>query len=94
MSISSLTRQDLFKLRRPSQYIRLDEIPRPSPPVERQFNNYPIAVGQVDSALPNRVIDNAVNIHMVHSGTIIPEDIRVHVSPTVSSPNHKQQWRC
>lgn len=82
--ISALTRQDLFKLRRPSQYIRLDEIPRPSLPVARQFNNYPIAVGQVDSASPHKVIDGAAHMHMVHSGTIIPEEARVHVSSTVS----------
>ncbi|KAH9834556.1 uncharacterized protein C8Q71DRAFT_711052 [Rhodofomes roseus] len=74
---TALTRQDIFKLRRPSQYIRLHEIPRPSPPVDRQFNNYPIVVAQIDSASPNKVIDDAANRHMVHSGTIVPEDVRV-----------------
>ena len=83
-SMSSLTRQDIFKLRRPSQYIRLDEISRPSPPVERQFKNYPIMVSQVDSSSPNKVVDGAAHMHMVHSGTIVPEEARVHVSPTVS----------
>ncbi|TFY68651.1 hypothetical protein EVJ58_g886 [Rhodofomes roseus] len=82
---TALTRQDIFKLRRPSQYIRLHEIPRPSPPVDRQFNNYPIVVAQIDSASPNKVIDDAANRHMVHSGTIVPEDVRVHVSQTVST---------
>jgi len=82
---TALTKQDIFKLRRPSQYIRLHEISRPSPPVARQFDNYPIVVGQIDSAAPNKVIDGAAHRHMVHSGTITPEDSRVHVSQTVST---------
>lgn len=82
---ASITGQDIWRLRRPSQYIRLDEIARPSPPVSRRFDNYPIVVVQVDSAHQDRVIDGHAHRHMVNSGNILPLEKHVYVSKTVST---------
>ncbi|KAJ7230378.1 hypothetical protein GGX14DRAFT_553861 [Mycena pura] len=39
-----VTQKNIHLLRRPSQYLRFEEVRRPSPPIPRQFNNYSIAV--------------------------------------------------
>ena len=80
-----VTGQDIWRLRRPSQYIRLDEITRPSPPVPRQFDNYPIVVAQVDSAHQDSVIDGHALRHMVNSGNILPLERHVYMSKTAST---------
>ncbi|OBZ67428.1 hypothetical protein A0H81_12746 [Grifola frondosa] len=82
---SRMTQKDIHHLRRPSQYIGLDEIARPSPPIPRQFDNYPILITQVDSAHREKVFDDDARAYMSRIGTITPEDRRVHVSNTVSS---------
>lgn len=79
-----ITGQDIWRLRRPSQYIRLDEIARPSPPVSHQFDNYPIVMIQVDSAHQDQVIDGHAPRYMVNSGNILPLQKHMYVSKTVS----------
>jgi hypothetical protein len=79
-----VTHKNIHLLRRPSQYIRFDEVRRPSPPIPRQFNNYPIAVAQVDSADKRRVFEEDLRAYMSPIGTVVPGDRRVLVTQTVS----------
>ncbi|KAJ7114043.1 hypothetical protein C8R44DRAFT_676496 [Mycena epipterygia] len=79
-----VTSKNIHLLRRPSQYIRFDEVHRPSPPIARQFKNYPITLAQVDAANPQRILytDKA---YMSPIGTVVPEDRRVLITPTIST---------
>jgi len=80
-----VTYKNVHLLRRPSQYMRFDEITRPSPVVPRQFNNYPIGVAQVDAAHKRTVFDPEEGSIMTNLGTIVPERRRVLVTPTIST---------
>ncbi|THH21391.1 hypothetical protein EW146_g149 [Bondarzewia mesenterica] len=82
---SSLTREDIQHLRRPSQFIGLENVRRPSPPVAKQFDNYPILLSQVDQAEESKVFDNEQRRYMSHAGTISPEYGRVLVNRTIST---------
>ncbi|CCM06169.1 uncharacterized protein FIBRA_08410 [Fibroporia radiculosa] len=79
-----LTRQDMHRLRRPSQFIGLADIHRPVPPVPRQFDNWPMLVAQVDSADSDKVF-RSHRAHMTHSGTVVPEDRHIQTTSTVTS---------
>lgn len=79
-----VTRKNIHLLRRPSQFIRFDEIERPSPPAPKQFENYPILLAQIDSSDTSKVFPDDPRKYMSHVGTISPEDRRVLVSETVS----------
>jgi hypothetical protein len=56
---------------------------RPSPSIPRQFKNYPITLAQVDAANQQRIL-YADKAFMSPIGTVVPEDRRVLVTPTVS----------
>ncbi|TFY55970.1 hypothetical protein EVJ58_g7916 [Rhodofomes roseus] len=84
-SVTSIPRKDIWKLRRPNQYIGLDEIERPTPPLPKQFDNFPIAVAQVDSLDVGRVIENGLKTHMGASGSYVPDDKQVVVTERVST---------
>ncbi|KAJ6455297.1 hypothetical protein C8R47DRAFT_996858 [Mycena vitilis] len=71
-----VTSKNIHLLRRPSQYIRFDEIRRPSPPVPKQFRNYPITLTQIDAAEPDRVL-YADKTYMSPIGTVVPADRRI-----------------
>ena len=88
-----ITRQNLHLLPRPNQYIGLDEIQRPVPPVSRQLNTYPILLSLVDAASPDTVFDDDFAAQMVHSGFITPDDRRVRVTSTVSPFKFSSQNR-
>ncbi|KAJ6464363.1 hypothetical protein C8R45DRAFT_1023819 [Mycena sanguinolenta] len=79
-----VTSKNIHLLRRPSQYIRFDEVHRPSPPIPKQFRNYPITVAQVDATEPERIL-YADKSYMAGIGTILPGDRRVLVTPTIST---------
>ncbi|KAJ7459648.1 hypothetical protein B0H11DRAFT_1872745 [Mycena galericulata] len=72
-----VTYKNIHLLYRPSPYIRFDEIHRPSPPVPRQFNNYPITLAQIDAEDEGRVFPNDHGALMSPIGTIVPEDRRI-----------------
>lgn len=57
--LQSPMRTDLINLRRPSQYLGLDRVERPSPPVHKEIINFPFIVGRVDKADPQGVITGA-----------------------------------
>ncbi len=80
---STFSREDINKLRRPSQFVRFDEIQRPTPPIPRQFNNHPMLIAQVDYDHPNQVFGETKRRYMAAAGTITPEDRRVLVTPSV-----------
>ncbi|KAL4256369.1 Ubiquitin 3 binding protein But2 C-terminal domain-containing protein [Pleurotus pulmonarius] len=80
-----VTYKDIQSLRRPSQFIRFDEITRASPPVHKEFNNYPILMTQVDSAQKDKVFEDDVKRYMTPIGTISPRDRRVLVTDMVST---------
>lgn len=79
-----ITHKNIHQLRRPSQYIRFDEVLRPVPPVPRQFENYPITLAQVDAADSGKVFEEDLAAYMSPIGTVVPGDRRVLVTPTVS----------
>ncbi|KLO16596.1 hypothetical protein SCHPADRAFT_887665 [Schizopora paradoxa] len=83
--ISAFRSEDISKLRRPSQFIRFDEIQRPSPPIPRQFDNHPILIAQVDRDRPDHVFGEVTRQYMASPGTITPEDRRVLVTPSIST---------
>jgi len=76
---------DIRYLRRPSTFIRFDEVPRPNPPIHRQFDNYPVTISQIDSVDQGKVFPVDAKRHMAHIGTISPEDRRVLVDSNVST---------
>ncbi|KAG9221717.1 hypothetical protein CCMSSC00406_0005630 [Pleurotus cornucopiae] len=80
-----VTYKDIQSLRRPSQFIRFDEIKRPSPPVHKEFNNYPILMTQVDAAQKDKVFEDDVKRYMTTIGTISPRDRRVLITDTIST---------
>ncbi|KAJ6478585.1 hypothetical protein C8R47DRAFT_1138955 [Mycena vitilis] len=80
-----ITHKNIHHLRRPSQYIRFDEIHRPVPPVPQQFNNYPIVLTQVDAADPGRAFPQDPVAYMSPIGTVVPEDRPVLITSTIST---------
>ena len=87
LSPSDMSRKDINLLRRPSQYMYFDTIPRPKVPIPRNFTNFPIFTGSVDSSNPKRVFErnSVVRSFMTHVGTIYPEDKRVRVTDSVNN---------
>ncbi|KAJ6631198.1 hypothetical protein B0H10DRAFT_1773319 [Mycena sp. CBHHK59/15] len=67
----------MAQLRRPSQFIRFDEIKRPFPPVPKQFRNYPILLSQIDEGDKKKVFEDDPKRYMSAIGTISPEDRRI-----------------
>ena len=84
-SIPAPTREDTWRLRRPSQYINLDSIQRPVPPTPRHFDNFPLSVTQADSFESGRVIESHTKEHMGASGLFVPDERQVLVTKQVSS---------
>jgi len=80
-----VSRDALRRLRRPSQYIGLDEVIRPSPPIPVQFNNYPIVVASVDNHKQDVLFEVDARRFMSPSGMISSEARRVLVTDTVST---------
>ncbi|KAJ7622538.1 hypothetical protein FB45DRAFT_753490 [Roridomyces roridus] len=81
----SLTRADIPRLRRPSQFIRFDEIKRPLPVQPKQLTNYPIVVAQIDEANKGRVFEVDTKRYLSPIGTISPEDRRVLLTNEIST---------
>ena len=82
-SLTSVTRADMAKLRRPNQFIGLDKIKRPFPIEPKTTTNYPIVLAIVDSDKPNGVFSDDPKRHMTWKGMISPEERKVEVSKTV-----------
>ncbi|KAF9464587.1 hypothetical protein BDZ94DRAFT_1161693 [Collybia nuda] len=82
---ASLSSHYINHLRRPSQYIRFDEINRPSPPIPKQFVNYPILLTQIDASDKRKVFEDDPRRRMTHIGTISPGDKRVLVTNRIST---------
>lgn len=80
---ADLRREDVGTLRRPSQFIRFDEIVRPSPPIPRQFNNYPILIAQIDQYNPEYILGESIRSYLAGTGTVSPESRRVLVTRSV-----------
>ncbi|KAG6873899.1 hypothetical protein C0995_009678 [Termitomyces sp. Mi166 len=77
--------KDIYTLRRPSQYIGFDSITRPSPPVQRNFTNFPFAVAQIDVQEPLKVFEIDTKRFMSLSGTVYPDDKKVVVTDKIST---------
>ncbi|RDB30233.1 hypothetical protein Hypma_007152 [Hypsizygus marmoreus] len=80
-----LDRQDIHRLRRPSQYIGFDDIRRPSPPIARNFTTFPFTVAQIDAAEPQKVFDPDLKRYMALSGTVYPDEKRVVVANKITT---------
>ncbi|KAJ6555856.1 hypothetical protein B0H19DRAFT_947805 [Mycena capillaripes] len=79
--LSAYSHRDVAALRRPSQFIGFDKIQRPSPPIFRQFKNFPILLAQVDSVNRNKIFGQYPKRHAASVGTVYPETR--HVSTVV-----------
>lgn len=78
-------RNSIHTLRRPSQYIGFDSIPRPSPPIPRNFTNFPFAVAQIDAAETRKVFETDAKRYLSLSGTVYPDDKKVVIAKTIST---------
>ncbi|KAF8067797.1 hypothetical protein FPV67DRAFT_1415931 [Lyophyllum atratum] len=76
-SARQVDRNSIHTLRRPSQYIGFDTIPRPSPPIPRNLTNFPFAVAQIDSAEARKVFETETKRYLSLSGTVYPDDKKV-----------------
>jgi hypothetical protein len=85
LSPSQMTRNDIAHLRRPSQYIRFDDIERPFI-IPRNFSNFPIFSAAIDSADAKKIFEIDIQRTMTHVGSVSFETKRVLVSGTVSLP--------
>ncbi|KAG6816783.1 hypothetical protein H0H87_003046 [Tephrocybe sp. NHM501043] len=81
----ALNRKTIHTLRRPSQYIGFDTITRPSPPIARNFTNFPFGVAQINADEPFKIFDAHSTRFMSLSGTVYPEDKKVVVVNKVST---------
>ncbi|KAJ7578714.1 hypothetical protein C8J56DRAFT_868963 [Mycena floridula] len=84
-SPADLSRWDLSTLRRPSQYIRFNEVSRPAVPVPKTFDNFPFLIGPLDSTTPKAALNDDPRRYMSHIGTLSPEVRNVVVTNTVST---------
>ncbi|KAG2090625.1 uncharacterized protein F5147DRAFT_780276 [Suillus discolor] len=76
-----ITRKNDHILRRPSQYMRFDEIARTSPPIPREFISLPMSVSLVDHSASSHVFNGYLAMRTIRAGTISPSDDRkVHVT--------------
>ncbi|KAG6853252.1 hypothetical protein C0991_005710 [Blastosporella zonata] len=82
---SPFNKKNIHTLRRPSQYVGFDTIPRSSPPIPRNFSNFPFAVAQIDEGEPHKVFEVNSMRFMALSGTVYPEERKVIISNKVST---------
>ncbi|KAG2039749.1 hypothetical protein BDR03DRAFT_859530 [Suillus americanus] len=57
--------------------MRFDEIARPSPPIPREFTNFPMSVSLVDHSAPSHVFNDYLAMRTTRTGTISPDDRKV-----------------
>lgn len=80
---SPISVKDIIHLRRPSHFIRFDELSRPSPIVPVNFTNHPFTVAQIDQAQDTKIFPIDPRRRMVRLGTISPDDQRILVTKSV-----------
>lgn len=76
-------------LRRPSQFIGLDRVKRPSTPDDRSIVNFPFIVGLVDESRPHSVVPNIRRNLKTHEEINAPEARQIQVTKSVSAPKLK-----
>ncbi|KAG2097522.1 uncharacterized protein F5147DRAFT_583467 [Suillus discolor] len=57
--------------------MRFDEIARTSPPISREFINFPMSVSLVDHSAPSHVFNDYLAMRTTRAGTISPDDRKV-----------------
>ncbi|KAF5387240.1 hypothetical protein D9757_006877 [Collybiopsis confluens] len=80
-----ITRAEYTTLRRPSPFVGMADITRPVPPMPRSIINHPQAIALVDAERPGLVFDDDPLRYMSHSGTVSPEERKVHVTKSIST---------
>ncbi|KAI0258332.1 hypothetical protein BC834DRAFT_835798 [Gloeopeniophorella convolvens] len=75
-SLRSLSRKDISRLRRPSTFIGFDSIHRPSPPIPKQINTFPVILTQIDKTNP-KVFDDNTARYLSTNGTVAVEKRRI-----------------
>ncbi|RDB25892.1 hypothetical protein Hypma_006348 [Hypsizygus marmoreus] len=83
--LSALTKEEIRRLRRPSPFIGLANITRPSPPIPRSLINYPQVIAQVDREHKDLVFDDDPLRHMTHTGSVSPEGKQVRATKSIST---------
>ncbi|KAH9478941.1 hypothetical protein JR316_0009404 [Psilocybe cubensis] len=84
-SIPIIRKGQYNNLKRPSPFIGLEKLRRPSPPEPRTLLNYPEVIAQIDAQYPKKVFDDDPKRYMSHTGYVSPEDRRVAISPSIST---------
>jgi len=84
-STHGLTRKDIDKLRRPSQFIGLDKIHRNATPAAevKSFVNFPMVMAHIDASRPRQIVTEPRKGVMTSIGTVYPELSDMVVSPSV-----------
>lgn len=82
-SIPIIQKGQYDNLKRPSPFIGLEKLRRPTPPESRTLLNYPQIIAQIDAQYPNKVFDDDPRRYMSHTGYVSPEDRRVLITPSV-----------
>ena len=74
------SRTDLKNLRRPSQFVGLNKIERPFPPVHTEIINFPLLVGRVDEANPWSAIPEGPDTRRIFNSGIEARKVEVRGS--------------
>lgn len=81
--VHKLSRGDIALLRRPSQFINLEEIYASTRPQPRTFKNWPLVLAPVDPDMPYKALGYDPKRRMTIVGLISPEDREFRVSSKV-----------
>ncbi|KAI0259597.1 hypothetical protein BC834DRAFT_905354 [Gloeopeniophorella convolvens] len=84
-ALHALGRKDIPHLRRPSAFIGFDSISRPSLPMHKTINTFPIVLTQIDETNPQKVFNDDAAQYLSPIGTIAAEKRRVLVTNAVST---------
>ncbi|PPR06719.1 hypothetical protein CVT24_013039 [Panaeolus cyanescens] len=72
--------QDIESLRRPSQFVGLDELYSAHFPPSRKLENYPILLASIDKANPSKVSNVGLEIYHPLVGSVLPDARQFRVS--------------
>ncbi|KAF8662087.1 hypothetical protein AX16_001197 [Volvariella volvacea WC 439] len=79
------TYEDVQSLRRPSQFIGMDELYRKSHPTSGNLTNFPFLISQVDGGNSEYVFDTDPKRCMTKIGSISPNARQIRVTSTIST---------
>ena len=78
-----ITQKALGRLKRPNQFMGLELLDRPSPPVPQEFTTYPLLLQLINKADPRHVYSDDPKRFESWNDTVPPEDKPVVITPQV-----------